>query len=535
MRTRLSSSAGQLRSVVSEFTAGQKLVAAVAVIGVLLGSVFFVSWATTPTLAPLYSNLGGEDASAIVERLGADGVPYELADGGATIMVPREQVYDLRLRMSGEGLPAGDATGYAILDEQGLTTSEFQQHIEYRRALEGELSRTVAAIDGVETAVVHLAIPRRSVFVTEQDQPTASVLVQTRPGATLSAAQVQAVVHLVASSVEGLAPESVTVADSAGTVLAQPGEDGMVAAAGDVRAQQTLAYEQRVASEVEEMLARVVGAGKAVVRVSADLDFDRRETTSERYVEEDGVPPLAETTRTETYEGTGAAVGGVLGPENEEVPVADGAESTYESESSTRNNAVGRVQEESRSAPGAVQRLSVAVLLDTQSAGTVDIGEVRELVATAVGLDEERGDEVAVTRMAFDQTAAEEAQEALAQAREQEERAELFALLRTAGLVVLVVLGLIVGLRATRRPKAVGLDPAERALLEDLRRRSELPSSNVREIEPAGTPSLEAAPTTSPTALPPRDNVRAEVRELVEQQPDEVAALLRSWLADRRS
>src|SRR5215212_10660766 len=226
----------RIRSVLATISLGQKVVIGLLALGLLLGGFFFYSWITTPTLSPLFSNLASTDASAIVDELNASGTSYELADGGQTILVPQDQVYDLRLAMSGKGLPAGSETGYALLDAQGITTSEFQQQVSYQRALEGELSKTLEALDGVQQAVVHVALPEDEVFVTEQSEPTASVLLDLAAGTTLAGEQIQAVTNLVSSSVQDMEPEQVTVTDSTGQVLAAAGT-GVTAAAGDARSQ----------------------------------------------------------------------------------------------------------------------------------------------------------------------------------------------------------------------------------------------------------------------------------------------------------
>src|SRR4051795_13609024 len=166
----------RVKTLLSTISLGQKIVIGLLLAGLVLGGFVFFRWITAPTMSPLFSNLSSSDASSIVEELNAEGVSYTLADGGQTIMVANEQVYDLRLTMSGKGLPAGDDTGYSLLDEQGITTSEFQQQVTYQRALEGELSKTLEALDGVNSAVVHLAIPQEDVFATDQSDPTASVL-----------------------------------------------------------------------------------------------------------------------------------------------------------------------------------------------------------------------------------------------------------------------------------------------------------------------------------------------------------------------
>src|SRR3954466_13350603 len=232
----------RIRSVLSTISLGQKVVIGLLLAGLVLGGFFFYSWITTPTYSPLFSNLGSPAASAIVDELDAEGVTYELTDGGGTIMVPKDQVYDLRLAMSGKGLPAGKDTGYALLDEQGITTSEFQQQVTYQRALEGELSKTLEALDGVNQAVVHVALPKDEVFVTDQKKPTASVLLSLAPGTALSGEQIQAVSNLVSSSIQGMDPEQVTVTDSTGQVLSAAGS-GVTAAAGDARSQVEKDYE----------------------------------------------------------------------------------------------------------------------------------------------------------------------------------------------------------------------------------------------------------------------------------------------------
>jgi len=206
----------------SQFTAGQKTMVVLAVVALGAGGFLFAQWAGKPSYAPLYSNLDAADAAAITEKLTADGVPYELADGGRTVMVPSESVYQTRLDASAEGLPAGGGDGYALLDKQGVTTSEFRQRVDYQRAMEGELARTIESMDGVETASVKLVIPPKDVFSDSEQKPSASVLLKTKLGVTLSDDQVRAVDHLIASSISGLDPAAITIADSKGTVLLAP-------------------------------------------------------------------------------------------------------------------------------------------------------------------------------------------------------------------------------------------------------------------------------------------------------------------------
>src|SRR5688572_6878725 len=358
MKSALAGTMERARSTFSTISLGQKVVIGLLLVGLLGGGVFFFRWITAPTQAPLFSNLASTDASAIVDELNAAGVAYELTDGGQTIMVAKEQVYDLRLTMSGKGLPAGQDTGYALLDQQGITTSEFQQQTTYQRALEGELSKTLESLAGVRSAVVHVALPKDEVFVTEQAKPTASVLLDLAPGTNLSGEQIQAVTNLVSSSVQDMDPEQVTVADSSGQVLSAEGT-GVTAAAGDARSQVEQDYESRLSASAQKILDSVVGPGNSVVAVRADVDLSQRETTSETYTYDNGTPPVSESTTTENYTGSGTPVGGVLGPENmpDAAESAGGGDSSYEEESTTSNNGVCNPTTFAEGGPGRLDRL----------------------------------------------------------------------------------------------------------------------------------------------------------------------------------
>jgi flagellar M-ring protein FliF len=539
MRDRLTVAAKRGAGTFNGFTAGQKAVTVGLVIALAVGGYFFSVWAATPTYAPLFSNLAATDASAIVEKLNAEGVKYELADGGATIMVPKDKVYDLRIRMSGEGLPAAGDAGYALLDKQGVMTSEFMQQVGYRRALEGELAKTIKAIDGVTGATVHLALPAKDVFSDDQKKTTASVLVATNPTKTLSPDRVQSIVHLVSSSVEGLEPEHVTVIGANGRVLSSSDSSSGTGAGSDARATQTTSYEQRLNSSLQAMLEQVLGPGKAVVNVTADLDFDATETKTQKYVSDPTVPPVAEKKETETYTGSGTPVGGVLGPDNIQVPGGNGGTGNYEKSTETRNNSVGTVTEVRKSAPGAVRKLSVAVIVDS-GAAKIDETQLQQLVSSAIGLDAQRGDTIAVSSMAFDTSAAEAAKTALTDEAKVDKGEQLKSWIETGAIALAVLVLLVMAIFAGRRgrkDKRTKLSAEETEQLEEMQAAIETArqrlalgdgtGGNAAAIE-AGMP---AAPTTADIE---RNSRQREIATLVERQPDEVAQLLRGWLADRR-
>ena len=519
---------GRARTLLSGFTTGQKAMTAIAVVAALVGGLLFMSWASKPTYAPLFTNLSASDAAAITAKLTDTKEPYKLADGGSSILVPQKDVYQQRIDLSGAGLPAGGTQGYSLLDKQSLTTSEFQQHVTYQRALEGELSKTIDVIDGVDASVVHLAIPEQDVFAGDTTKPSASVLIKTKPGATLRPTQVQAILHLVSSSVPDLAPADVAIADATGRVLNAPGDDSLGSAMADARTEQTSGFEQATVSNVQSMLDKVLGPGHAIVRVQADLNYDKQTTDTEEYITDKSVPPLSVTTNKETYTGNGAAIGGVLGPDNVSVPSGSGGQSKYQKDDQTLTNAVGTRKQTTTVAPGAVRRMSVAVVLDNAlpvaSGNTTNISQ---LVAAAAGIDPKRGDTVQVTAMPFDTTAAKQAQKELAQAASAKQHAETMSLVKTGVIVLLVVLVLI---WVARRSRKVERTPVYVSALPG----GEAPEALEARLQPL---ALEAAHRELVLPDPQhveRMAVRSEIGDLIEQQPDEVARLLRGWLADRR-
>ncbi len=524
MRDVLTRSMNRHRSTFQQFTAGQKVVAIIGTAALLLGGFMVFRWASAPTYAPLFSNLAPADASAVVEELEAQGIGYELADGGGTIMVPRDAVHSTRITLSGEGLPTASEGGYSILDDQGISTSEFKEQTDFKRAMEGELASTVKAIDGVNGAVVHLAIPQKDVFTDEQQPATASVLVQTNPGSTLAPEQVQAVVHLVASSIDGLDPDNVTVADSSGQVLSSPG--GSTSAVATERTQQTEAYQDQLRARLQAMLDRVVGPGNSTVQATVELDFDKAVTETVDYRADEEIPALQESASSETYSGAGAAdgVGGVVGvDQGTDVGVGGAGDSAYENSSSSRTNGVDTVVETRETAPGSVKKLNVGVVLDTNTTQGVSATDVRTLIADAIGIDGRRNDSIRVVTMPFDRSGEEAVAaelEAAAAAEAAAARAELIEKGALVGAVLLVLL--LAMLSARRRNKK--REQATTYVVEQLRQERQ-----AIEAPAAATLALAEAESTAAS----ESNVREELSALIERQPDDVAALLRGWLVER--
>jgi flagellar M-ring protein FliF len=517
------------------FTVGQKAVVVAVVAALIAGGVFFSRWASQPAYSPMFSNLSGTDASAMVDKLTSDGVSYQLADGGTTIMVPQDQVYALRLEMSGAGLPSDSQSGYSLLSQTGVTTSEFVQQKAYQQDLSNELAKTVEAISGVQSAVVNLAIPQKDVFLDEQQPTTASVLVKLRPGVSLSNDQVTSIVNLVAGGVEGMDPKNVSVVDDKGNTLSSD------AAGSSAQQQKTSDFNTNASSNLQTLLEGVLGTGNVKATVNATLNFDAKTSKSTVYSQTNGVLPQASNKSTEVYNGsgTGGTASGVLGPDNIQVPAGTASASGdggYSKTTETDDNSVNRTDTTTTAAPGQVQRQTVSVIVNSKTAGTADTAQIQQIVANAVGLDPSRGDSVSVTKMPFDTSAATAAATQLAQAAKDKQQAQTLSYAKTGALALLVLIMLFVVWRSFRRRKVESVDVldvnAPPIHLGDI---TEDEFAEPRVLETAvRTPAvLEPAPVDP--ALEAAAARRDEVVELVSRQPEEVAELLRGWLADRRS
>lgn len=522
MPTQVVSAWRRLTATVGSFTIAQRTIALIGVAVLVLGIAALGSWMSRPTLTPLFSGLEAADANAIVEQLRTDGVSYELSEGGSTILVPEESVYDQRLKAAANGLPGSSSGGYSLLDDMGVTSSEFQQSVTYKRALEGELASTISALEGVKTASVRLAIPEESVFVSERNDPTASVFVETASGVTLTTEQVQAVVHLTSASIDGMKPDGVAVIDSEGTVLSAVGV-GVGGSASD----RATEYEDRVRSAVQAMLDQVVGPGNSSVVVAADVNQESAERVEETFTTDEDAPALNESVDRETFTGTDGAAAGVLGPDNIAVPDGENGEGAFVSESTVRNNAVNKVTESRIIPAGAIDRQTVSVAINGAAAGGLDVTEISALVTAAAGINENRGDAVTVEIVNFNQAGAIEAAEALAAAEQAAADERFHGLLRTAiitlGLIVPFILGLIVYARRSRRQAR---EPVDIDHLTEIMTAPTVPISRI--------PSLELSGQPIGTGLTDMDQKRADIRSLAETDPEKTAEYLRGLMDDRQ-
>lgn len=509
---------GDVKQRVADFVrhlpVAHRVVIVTAAAVLVMVAFLFVRWVTTPSYTLLYSGLDDKTLATAIEGLETAGVPYKLEGGGSRVMIPREQLYATRAALASEGI-VGEAAppGYELLDEQGLSVSDFRQRVDYQRALEGELSKTLMAMDGVQGATVRLVMPEEELFTERQQPVTASVLLDT--ARDLDQTEVEAVQFLVSSSVEGLDVDQITIADADGTVLAAPGDGagGSAGGVGNRNMRQTREFEQALASDVQQLLERT-GGGPASVVVRAQLNYDQTQTETERYGPDEGVA-LKEQTSAEDYQGAGTPPGGAVGVDGGPVDGGQGQESQYNREEVLREYGVDKVTATTTAAPGSIERLSVAIVMDDGSLTGATVpsnAQITELVSAALGLDEERGDTVAVQAVPY--PAPEEGEEPAT-------GGIMNLLPQIVAALVLLLVAVALFLMTRRRNKAA-------------RRPEPIEIEELDELEVADEPELELEPR-EPLPEIGQDPLHTDVTELVERQPEEIATLLRSWLADRRA
>lgn len=381
-----------------------------ALAGILAGTLvvaYFVFIASSqPNLVVAYSGLAPEDSASIVDQLSKDGIPYEIGGGGSTVSVPANKVAETRIKLAQAGLPKGGSVGLEIFDKQNFGATDFVQKVNFMRGLEGELSRSINTLAGVKASRVHIVLPQESIFKQDQAATTASVLVSMKPGASLAADQVRGITNLVTNSVEGLKQGGVTIIDDGGHVLfdGATADNPFSGTASSTQLDLQRQYETALSRDIENTLAKVVGAGRSAVTVRANLNFDKVQTDKQEF----GTQPQvrSSTTTNETYSGNGVNVGnipgtGTNGGTNAGSSTTANGNSTYNRTETTTNNELNKTTTTTVKAPGSLQKLSVSVVLD-DSVTAAQEASLTSAVAAAVGLDQTRGDTLSVTRLPFD-------------------------------------------------------------------------------------------------------------------------------------
>lgn len=511
----------------NELSQGKK-VAFLSLIAVGLASLFVMSlWIQKPDFQLLYANLSQQDAATIVDNLKTQKIPYELGDQGRTVRVPSDQVYDIRLKMASQGLPEGSDVGLEIFEKSTLGMTDFIQKLNYQRALQGELARTIKTLDAVESARIHLVIPKETLFIREKPEGKASVMIKMKPGKTLTEVQIQGIVHLVSASVEGITSSNVVVVDFKGNLLS-----GAKAASNEAMlSASNYTHKRRVEKELEDnvikMLEDALGKGTVIARVTSDLDFEKVDRTEEIY------DPDSQVVRSEqsVTEATLGAVppGGVTGVQTL-VPQGDNAQGGTVGQPASRNKAnqtlnyeINKVVRRVSKPLGEVTKLSVAVMIDGSYTGEPPVYQARspeemakylQIVQSSVGYNAERGDQIQVENIQFDRSSLQEQQAKLAQSEQIDLGFEVAKYLLGVILVVLFFTRIIRPITSwmTTTVEVVAdtgsLSAQDLAAIEEEKKR-------------IGDMGAEAA------------EIRKSVGEFVNSDPKYTAGIIRKWMKDR--
>jgi flagellar M-ring protein FliF len=493
----------------------QKVLAAGGALFLVL-ALIMATWALTRSeeMEPLYTRLEANDAAGITEKLKEMKIPYELTDSGTTILVPPDLKYQTRLDLAAAGLPRG-TVGFESLEEPRFGETSRDKEIKFNLALQGELARTIGHIQGIEQAWVYLTIPETALFTKDQVERTASVMVKINPGLELQPEQIKGIVHMVAKGVEGLKPENVTVIDINGRILSedivnansQMFTNKLTANQLEIQKQ----FERDISQNIQSMLERVVGYGNAVVRVRAELDFDQKEIVDEQWG--DRVPRSTQNTE-EITRGQNAPMENVVGTDVNipEYPAVNNQNTNFEQQKTTSivNNEINRTETHQVVAPGAIRRLTVAVVVNGEQLPAERLTAIEQAARMAAGIQDQRGDQLTVSAVPFDTTYWERLQAQIdADARQ--------AAIQKWGIIGGIILALlligVIAYMAVRRRRAPVLDTTidEPILVEEL-----------LDIEE--------------TVLSPEEQEKLKMREQIESlakdKPEEIAKLLQVWLAE---
>jgi flagellar M-ring protein FliF len=497
-------------------------------------------WGSRPQYQLLYAGLEPDTAAAVLEELRGAKVPYQLGDGGRSIFVPAEKVYDLRLDLAGKGLPTGGKDGLELFDRTAMGATRFMQEVNFQRALQTELVRSITQIRGIRGARIHLVTPKESLFVEDREQARASVILNVDPTERLQPAQVKAIAHLVAGAIKGLEPQRVAIVDSNGNVL-QDGEpdNGAPAVLSADQMSQQFALEKELKRRIETMLAPVVGPDNVVARVAARLNFQRQESTSEVY-DPDATAVRSQHRRNQANSRTAITTGGVAGvdanlPEREKASDQPRQEGTSENEE-TVNYEVTKTVTRTVVPVGEIEHLSVAVLVDGtykqvpaadgQKPTTEyvprtadEITRFTALVKRAVGFDADRGDDVEVVSLPF------ATQEAVAPPEPPGWQAlmpVILAVARYLPVAMFFVLFFLFFVRPLMEQVRVAQAQRQREL-ELVHERQQLA------VENADSP---IALPNSPGSVTRPVNPQERMSKLVKEEPSQGVQVMRSWLRE---
>jgi flagellar M-ring protein FliF len=507
-----------------------------------------IYWNNRPDYQVLFSNLSQEDGGEILAKLKEKKIQYQLTNNGTTILISQDQVYDTRITLAADGLPKGGGVGFEVFDRTNLGTTDFVQKLNYQRALQGELSRTIKQIKEVEQARVHIVTPKESLFVEEQKKPTASVFIKTRSGMTLGAPQVEGIVHLVASAIEGLEPGNITVVDTSGKILSKRVEAGLIGQLTNGQLEYQRNIEEGLKKKIQGMLEEVLGLNKAIARVSTEIDFQEiniieesynptpvirsEQRTAEKSSSATGVNPPREgkaevAPDRKVPRGKGNVPAEASSKPASTFPSSPSSVSSSERQNEVRNFEISKVNRQIKNPVGSVKKISVAVIVDGTYKETSGAKEAKTkqyvsrppeemkslegIIKRAIGYDEKRGDQVELINMPFSWALQEEELKAEKKVIWKEYVLDFYKPVVSLLLAVLFIFFVV-------RPflKRRSSSPQERAV--PLLAQDEQPPAAEAPRMAGGKKPLE---------------IRDQILQLVQEDPSKTAGIVKTWIREK--
>lgn len=516
----------QIKQLFLNLDRRQQLIAGGVVLFVFAGFIALFLFTNRTGFATLYSDLDQADAADIVQWLKDENIPYRITHGGVAVEVPDGKVYDIRLSLAGAGLPRGGSAGFSLFDKTNLGATDFVQKVNYQRALQGELEKTIDRFPQVKSARVHIASPRESLFVSERQPVTASVVLTLKRGVDMSSAQVGSIVHLVAGAVPRLHRKNISVVDTSGNVLYEHKKRNESSEAARTNAQ--LVYQRRLEDyykhKISSMLEDAMGAGRVVVQVSADIDFDQVETSEDQY-DPDTIAIRSEQSHFEReLDKNAAGIPGVKGGMATKLQGNTGRNQeglVIKKTDETKNYEVSRINRMTRGAIGKLKRLSVGVLVDGTymekdgkteyvSRPPGEMAKLHNIVRAAMGFSEERGDDLNIQNVPFNDTTTGET--------------SMADMIDMAVKVLKPLVNLVLALLFI----FLVLRPLLNRYVLSSRKEERSPSREPGMLAGEGMPEIEA-----PASFEPGPDPMEELRRLATDYPERAAALIKVWLREK--
>lgn len=493
----------------NSFSSTRKSVSVVIITCLVLATFFFFRWVTKVEYATLYTNVQSDSAGKIVEALKELDIPYTLTNEGNTISVPKDQVYEIRLNLASKGIAAEDGKGFELFDTSDMSATDFEINVNYQRALQEELRRSIVQIDAVKQARVHLVLPERSVFIDNQNQPQASIILDLKPLVVLKPEQVRGIAELVAGSVENLSYKNVNIIDTEGNVLSDQIVDQGNSASELNQLGLRKTFENDLEHRIKQLLEKIYGPDKIVVMVTADLDFNQKESTRIIWGDQ-GVVVSEQTSQSQAGNGEAFGLAGTASNTEDGSTVIPGSNVNL-STSSTKNYEINKMEEKEIYAPGRIKSISIAVAVDGNPS-TAETKRIKDVVTAAIGLDSNRGDTLNVMGTKFDKSSLNEAKAEMAKAEVAAQKQEKIDTwmnwgFKGAGMLILLILGIL--------------------LLRYLRPRDNWPEID----QPVSIKNVEEQLGQSP-GQPTEDD---EVKSIIEKEPEVAVQIIKSWLDESGS